>query len=127
MTNTNFDNGKVDGYFIIRFSYKSLKSFLTFQNFYSSFQADASERNVEICGIASILFPWICSMVVGVLPWVENMDELAGQIAGLTGDAKSSMLQFFFPWRIGVLLSFLNFALLFLNQICKKTVAISVI
>lgn len=64
-----------------------------FCNFYTSFQADVTEGNLEIDGRASILFPCICSMVIGLLPSVKNMGEVAGQQqAGLSGDAELSML-----------------------------------
>lgn len=52
---------------------------------------------------------------------------LAGQQAGLGGDAKSSMLWSFFIRRTGLLISFLNFALLFLNQICKTNMTMAAI
>lgn len=82
--------------------------------------------NLEIDGKARFLFPCICSMVEGVLPWGGKgiKGELAGLQAGLSGDAESSMPCSLFTVSIGILFSFLNFALLFLNQIYKTTMTI---
>lgn len=100
--------------------------------FYTSFQADVISGKVEIGGKGRIMFPCICSAVLNVLPCGENMGikgELTGQQVGLRGiglrgipeSSRLCTLLTVLTVRRGILFSFLNFALLFLNQIYKKT------
>ena len=94
-----------------------------YQWLYTSFQAVVSRGNIVIGGKGGILSSCICSVVVGRPPCCENVGvncKLGGQQVKLKGIPESLKFLSLLTVRTGLLFSFLNFALLFLNQICRK-------